>query len=52
LIITIASSVILPLKRFRADDPNKANIIATAAIAKIKANIFGEIDSKLNILNY
>lgn len=35
----------LPLNRFFKDDPNNANIIATAAIPKIKANFAGEIDS-------
>jgi hypothetical protein len=50
LIITTASSVILPLNKLLADDPNKAKIIATAAIPKINANILGETDSKLNTL--
>lgn len=40
----------LPLNMLFADDPNNANIIATAAIPKIKANFAGEIDSKLNTL--
>ncbi len=50
LIFTIASSVILPLNRLCADDPNKANIITTAATPKINANFAGETDSKLNTL--
>ena len=40
----------LPLNRFFADEPNRANIIATAAIPTTKANFFGETDSKLNKL--
>ena len=40
----------LPLNRLYADDPNNANIIATAAIPKIKANFAREIDSKLNTM--
>ena len=38
----------LPLNRPFKDDPNNANIIATAAIPKIRATFAGEIDSKLN----
>jgi hypothetical protein len=40
----------LPLNRLRRDDPNKTNIITTAATPKINANFAGEIDSKLNTL--
>jgi hypothetical protein len=36
LSITVASSVMLPLNRLFADDPNNANIITTAAIPMIK----------------
>jgi hypothetical protein len=50
LIITIASSVMLPLNKLRREDPNKTNIITTAATPNINANFDGEIDSKLTIL--
>ena len=43
LIFTIASSVILPLNRLCADDPNKANIITTAGTPKINANFVYQI---------
>ncbi|HJT85426.1 MAG TPA: hypothetical protein VJ697_13180 [Nitrososphaeraceae archaeon] len=37
-------------KRFLADDPIKAKIIATAAIPNINANIFGEREIQNSIL--